>query len=147
MTAYPLRQSVAFWHIGDHLGRQREIKSRARRAGAISRVAGGHPGPGRRRLAPGDGDRRGRASSLPRAPSGLDMIGIQPRMWARAQSLLETYQYLTQRKLLTVRSNLGGLFWAWIPATTPPEVIRNIWGDDTPPRGERRRFSPSSCAS
>ena len=40
---------------------------------------------------------------------------------------------MNQRRLLTVRSNLGGLFWAWIPATTPPEVVRNIWGDDTPP--------------
>ena len=28
MTAYPLRQSVAFWHLGDRLGRQREIKTR-----------------------------------------------------------------------------------------------------------------------
>ena len=48
-------------------------------------------------------------------------------------NLNETYSYFTQRKWLTVRSNLGGLFWAWIPAMTPPEVIRNIWGADTPP--------------
>ena len=34
---------------------------------------------------------------------------------------------------MTVRSNLGLLFWGWIPASTPAEVIRNIWGDDTPP--------------
>ena len=40
---------------------------------------------------------------------------------------------MLQRRLLTVRSNLGGFFWAWIPATTPPEVVRNIWGDNTPP--------------
>ena len=37
MTAYPLRQSVAFWHIGDRLGRQREIKDARGRAGEISR--------------------------------------------------------------------------------------------------------------
>ena len=29
MTAYPLRESVAFWEIGEHLGRQRGLKSRA----------------------------------------------------------------------------------------------------------------------
>jgi hypothetical protein len=28
INAYPLRKSVAFWHFGDRLGRQREIKSR-----------------------------------------------------------------------------------------------------------------------
>ena len=28
ISNYPLRQSVAFWHLGDHLGRQREIKTR-----------------------------------------------------------------------------------------------------------------------
>ena len=71
-----------------------------------------------------------------RAPSGLDLIGIQPRMWASAQNFLETYEYLTQRKLLTVRSNLGGLFWAWIPATTPPDVVRNIWGDNAAGLGD-----------
>ena len=61
------------------------------------------------------------------------MIAIEPRFWGCAQELLESYAYMNQRRSLTVRSNLGMLFWAWIPAYTRPEVIRNIWGDDTPP--------------
>ncbi len=40
---------------------------------------------------------------------------------------------LASRKRLTVRSNVGALFWAWIPATSTPEVMRNIWGEDPPP--------------
>ncbi len=61
------------------------------------------------------------------------MIGIEPPFWCASQSLLESFSYMIQRRSLTVRSNLGVLFWGWIPASTPEEVIRNIWGDDTPP--------------
>ena len=68
-----------------------------------------------------------------RAPMDLDVIGIEPKLWACAQTYMENYQYLSQRKLLTARSNLAGLFWAWIPASTPQEVVRNIWGDNTVP--------------
>ena len=68
-----------------------------------------------------------------RAPTGLDMIGIEPPFWCTSQSFLESFSYMVQRRSLTVRSNLGLLFWGWIPASTPDEVIRNIWGDDTPP--------------
>ncbi len=65
---------------------------------------------------------------------GLDIVGIRPSIWGSSQSLLENYEYLKQRRLLTVRSNLAGLFWAWIPAATPPDVVRNIWGSDSVPR-------------
>ena len=56
--------------------------------------------------------RRPSTESLPlysRAPTGLDILGIEPRMWGAVQTLTETYSYLAQRRLLTVRSNLGGL--------------------------------------
>ncbi len=68
-----------------------------------------------------------------RAPVGLDMIAIKPRLWSSSETLLENYAYLVQRRESTVGSNLGALFWAWIPAVAPPGVARNIWGDDTPP--------------
>ena len=68
-----------------------------------------------------------------RAPTGLDIVGVQPRFWGSIQDFLESYRYMTQRRLLTVRSNLGHSFWAWIPASTPAEVLTNIWGDDPPP--------------
>jgi hypothetical protein len=133
ITSYPLRQSVAFWHIGDRLGRQREIKNReeelARFRESLAAIRSLDDDDSHLVTANVDGE----LTLFARAPSGLDIIGIQPRMWATAQNFLESYEYLHQRRLLTVRSNLGGFFWAWIPATTPPDVIRNIWGDNTPP--------------
>jgi hypothetical protein len=133
MAAYPLRQSVAFWQIGEHLGRQRELKARAeelsRFRDTLAAIRGKNDDASRLVTATVDGE----LALYARAPSGVDILGIEPRMWGVVQTLNDTYSYLTQRKWLTVRSNLGGLFWAWIPAMTPPEVIRNIWGDDTPP--------------
>ncbi len=129
---YPQRPSVAFWHIGDHLGRQRESKMRdvelerirASLAAVRDRDDVSH-------LLTGTVE--GQLPAYTRRPTGFDIVGIQPRFWACAQSFPETFQYLIQRRRLTVRSNVGALFWAWIPATAPPEVIRNIWGEDTPP--------------
>ncbi len=133
ITAYPLRKSVAFWHIGDRLGRQREIKTReeelARFRESLTAIRGLDDDDSHLVTANVEGE----LPLFARAPLGLDVIGFQPRMWASAQTLLESYEYLHQRRLLTVRSNLGGLFWAWIQAMTPPEVVRNIWGDNTPP--------------
>ena len=133
MTAYPLRQSVAFWQIGAHLGRQRELKSRveelSRFRDTLAAIRGMNDDASRLVTATVDGE----LALYARAPTGLDILGIEPRMWGVIQTFTDNYSYLTQRKWLTVRSNLGGLFWAWIPAMTPPEVIRNIWGDDTPP--------------
>jgi hypothetical protein len=133
MNAYPLRQSVAFWHIGEKLGRQREIKSReeelARFRESLTAIRGLDDDVSHLVTANVEGE----LPLFSRTPSGLDIVGFQPRMWASAQSFLETYEYLRQRRLLAVSSNLGGLFWAWIQATTPPEVVRNIWGASTPP--------------
>ena len=46
-----------------------------------------------------------------RAPSGLDMIAIEPQvLGCVGRDPLESYRYMCQRKLMTVRSNLGLLF-------------------------------------
>jgi hypothetical protein len=133
MNAYPFRDAVAFWDIGDHLGRKREIAARTAELSRFREALGSV-----RELDEADsrlviGTVEGDFPLYARAPMGLDVIAIEPRLWACAQSFLESYQYLAQRKLLTARSNLAGLFWAWIPAATPPAVIRNIWGDNTVP--------------
>jgi hypothetical protein len=133
VISYPLRREVAFWHVGDHLGRLRDTRRReaqlAKTRETIAALRGLDDDESTTTLGNVDGE----LSLYARAPSGLDMIGIAPRLWGSAQDPWENYTYLNQRKLLTVRSNLGGLFWAWIPASTPPEVMKNIWGDDTPP--------------
>jgi len=133
MNSHPLRHAVAFWHLGERLGRQRDIKARelevAKIREGLAAIRARDDDDSHLTIANVDGE----LPLFARAPSGLDMIGIQPRLWSSAQEFLESYDYLNQRRLLTVRSNLGGLFWAWIPASTPPEVMRNIWGDDPPP--------------
>jgi hypothetical protein len=131
---YPFRQSVAFWHLGEHLGRQREIKTRdaelRKFRESLAAIRGFDDDVSPLATASVEGE----LPLFARSPSGLDIIGIQPRMWGSGQSLLDAYEYMNQRKLLTARSNLGVFFWAWLPAMTPPAVVHNIWGDSTPPR-------------
>jgi hypothetical protein len=132
ISSYPQRSSVAFWNIADHLGRHRDQKTREvelERVRASLAAVRELDDVSHLLTATVDGE----LPAYARTPTGLDMVGIQPRFWASSQSFPETFQYLLQRKRLTVRSNVGGLFWAWIPASTPPEVVRNIWGEDTPP--------------
>jgi hypothetical protein len=133
IATYPLKDSVAFWHLGDHFGRDRDPKDREheleRARDAIAAVRGIDDRLSRVATATIDGE----LAKYARAPLGLDLLGIQPRIWCSTQNLLESYEYLMQRRLLTVRSNLGSSFWAWIPASAPPDIVRNVWGDDTPP--------------
>ena len=133
LSNYPFRQSVAFWHLGDRLGRTREIKARddelTRVRESLTAIRGFDDDVSQLVTANVEGE----FALFARATAGLDIIGIQPRMWASCQNFLDIYEYMEQRKRLTVRSNLGSFFWAWVPAMTPPEVIRNIWGDNAPP--------------
>ncbi len=133
IAAFPQRPAVACWYLGDRLGHSRETAARevdlARTRGALGALrkldgTDSHLG-----LASVVGDLR----LFARAPVGLDMIAIKPRLWSSSETLLENHAYLLQRRESAVGSNLGALFWAWIPAVAPPGVARNIWGDDTPP--------------
>ena len=133
MAAYPEPQAVVAWHIGDHLGRHREQAARKQELDdvrdiltAMRALEDEDP---HRSTATVDGEHRLYA----RSPSNLDIMGIQPPVWGTSQSLQDGYAYLVQRRNLTVKSNPEALFWAWLPATAPPGVVRNIWGEDTPP--------------
>ena len=133
MAEYPEPESVVAWYIGDHLGRDRREDARKRELDDVREVltamrASEDENP-HRSTATVDGEHRLYA----RSPSNLDIIGIQPPVWGTSQSMQDGYEYLKQRRDLTVRSNPAALFWAWLPATAPPGVVRNIWGDDTPP--------------
>ncbi len=130
---YPHKDFVAFWQIGEGLGRKREMKSRDEELARARKVVSAM------RQLPAEFSRittglvDGDLSLFSRAPGNLDTIGIQPPLWAAAQDPLESLDFLRQRRQLAARSNLGGLFWAWIPATAPAIVRTNIWGDDAPP--------------
>ena len=96
MTAYPLRESVAFWEIGEHLGRQRGLKSRAEELARYSRnalaaIRGMNDDTSRLVTATVDGE----LALYARARTGLDILGIEPRMWAAMPNLNETYSYFT----------------------------------------------------
>jgi len=133
VASYPHKDVVAFWQIGDGLGRKREIKSRDEELARARKVVTAM------RQLPAEFSRittglvDGDLPLFSRAPGNLDTIGIQPPLWASSQDFRESLEFLKQRRQLTSRSNLGGLFWAWIPVTAPPIVRANIWGDDVPP--------------
>jgi hypothetical protein len=133
MAAYPEPESVVAWHLGDHLGRHRVEDARKRELDEIREVLtatrAAEDGNPRLTTATVDGEYRQYA----RSPSNLDVMGIQPPLWGTALSMQDGYTYLLQRRYLTVRSNPEALFWVWLPTTAPPGVVRNIWGDDTPP--------------
>ena len=130
---YPLRSAVAFWDLGSHLGKRRTIATREQELAnireAIAAIRNLEDDVSHLTLAGVDGD----LGLFGRAPTGLDMIAIEPLCWASAQDPMDSYRYMSQRRSLTVRANLGLLFWGSIPASTSTEVVRNIWGDDTPP--------------
>jgi hypothetical protein len=133
IAVFPQKQSVVFWHIGDHLGRGRKSAVRQEELTRLRAAVAALRGLPDNELRPVTATVDGELTLFAQSPTGLDLIGIQPRLWGGAQSLLESYTFLIQRRALTVLSNLEGLLWAWIPAAAPPGVVRNIWGDDAPP--------------
>jgi hypothetical protein len=132
-SAYPFRDSVAFWGLGERLGRSPDLATREdelqRTKEANSAI---------RRL-PDDVSRltygtvEGNLPLFARAPQNLSVIGIEPRAWGSAQNPTDIYGYLLQRRNLTALANPGGLFLAWLPAVPPREVQTAIWGNDRPP--------------
>jgi hypothetical protein len=133
ISGFPHRPAVACWYLGDRLGQQRQLAARetelARTRRALAALRKLEDNGSHLTLAGVEGDLR----LFTRAPVGLDMVAIKPRFWGSNVSLLENYAYLTQRRESVVGSNMGALFWAWLPAVAPSGVSRNIWGDDTPP--------------
>ena len=98
MSNYPLRQSVAFWHLGDRLGRPREIKTRddelAKFRESLTAIRGFDDDVSQLVTANVEGE----FPLFARAPSGLDVIGIQPRMWASCQNYMDVYEYYGSAK-------------------------------------------------
>ena len=132
-SSYPFRDAVAFWNLGDHLGRSRDPQVRALELERIRATIQGFRNlkGGFSRLTTGtiDGDLPFYAT----LPRNLDLFGIRPNAWGSTQTTLDTYQFLRQRRNLTVLSNATGLFWAWLPAAPPPVVQTAVWGQDVPP--------------
>lgn len=144
IAAYPYKNDVAFWHLGDHFGRERAEDARDAELDRVQKVISELKHNPRFTTFPKlatatiDGD-------LPRysqTPKNMDAIGIQPKYWGTCQEPLESLDYLTQRRNLALINNANQGFWAWLPARPSREVVRNIWGDDTPPAWGKPRIMP-----
>jgi hypothetical protein len=133
VSAYPYKNSVAFWMVGEGLGRRRQLKDREaelartrKLLAAMKQLPADTP-----RLTAGivDGD----LHLFNRPPVNIDTVAIKPVLWASAQDLGEGMKFLNQRRWLTTRLRPRSLYWAWLPVAAPPVVSVNIWGDDVPP--------------
>ena len=131
--AFPRRESVLAWDVGDHLGRNPDAAERraerSRIKAAVTRMRSMPAGVSPLLTGTVDDD----LPQFARPPQNLEMLGIDPSAWGSNQSLLETLTYLRQRRDLTVTSNVGAFFWARIPATPPRSIVQGIWGRDVPP--------------
>lgn len=143
VDAYPFKDAVAFWQVGEGLGRKRDLKKREEELDGVRRVvtAMRQLPAGFSRLTTAVVD--GNLPLYARAPGNLDTIGIQPLLWASGQPPLEGREFLNQRRRLTALANPRELFWAWIPAAAPPLITSNIWGEDVPPSWGVPQVSPA----
>lgn len=131
--AYPFRDKVAFWNIGDQLGRGRDLETRKAELDRIRATVTGlrdlPDGVSPLTLATIDGDHRLFANR----PKNISLFGVRPNPWGSAQAPLDTYFDLKQHRELTALANASSLFFAWIPVTPPAATTAAIWGQETPP--------------
>ncbi len=132
-SAFPQREAVLAWSLGEHLGRAGSLDERKQQLDAvrmsISKLKTLPTNVSRLTTGVIDDD-------LPRftdTSRKLHLLGIRPLAWGGSQQLMSTVLFLKQRRDLALLGNAGALFWAELPAAAPPEVTRAIWGLDVPP--------------
>ncbi len=132
-AAFPFRDAVVAWDLGDHLGRHAEAADRKAERDAVklivSKMRTLPPGVSRITTGVVDDDLRLFAQGARK----LGMFGIKAPAWGTSVNPMDTLAFLRQRRNLTVLGNAGGLFWALLPATPPASVSVNVWGHDVPP--------------
>lgn len=142
IKSYPYKDSVAFWMVGEGLGRRREKKNRqdelTRTREFLLQMRQLSPSTSRLTTGLVEGD----LNLFARRPGNLDAVGIQPLAWASAQDMPESMTFLNQRRWLSALSRPGALHWAWIPIAAPRIVRANIWGEDVPPAWGVPRVQP-----
>jgi hypothetical protein len=143
MRQYPLRDAVAFWDLGEGLGKALDPEARKAELERVRAVVSG--------LRDGDGDRDGAplvtggvVGLLPQyaLEPRLDLMGAHVGVWGSTMHPMSYCQFLAQRRDLTALSNPQGLFWTWIPAAAPAVVRSATWGTDVPPAWGYPRVQP-----
>ena len=141
-SVFPGREAVAFWSLGENLGRAIDPEVRLATLRRLREAESGF-----RKAAPGGsglttGTVSGMLPEYARIPENLDVLGIPTAAWATMQEPLELYQFLEQRRFLTARSNTDALIVAHLDATPPPIYQESIWGTDPPPSWGVPRVQP-----
>ncbi|MBX6313102.1 MAG: hypothetical protein IRY99_09350, partial [Isosphaeraceae bacterium] len=141
-AAFPVPEAVAFWSLGEGLGRSHDPQDRQdeltrNRAilAALRELPEGLP-----RLATATIAEGLPQYSLP--GKNLDLIGIRMNAWGASQEPLETVRFLAQRRERVGLNNLQGLYWAWVPMAAPPELPAVIWGRGEVPAWGYPRVQP-----
>jgi hypothetical protein len=132
-AAFPLRDKVAFWGLGDQLGRVEDPDARKAELDRVRSIKSGFRGLPRDFSHLTTGTVADGFSLYAQAPKHLDILAVRPNSWGSAQAPGQTYAFLAERRSLTARANPNGFFFAWLPAAPPPEVQKNVWGEDPPP--------------
>ena len=132
-AAFPFRDAVMAWDLGDRLGKHADPADRKAERDAVRSIISGM-----RTLPPGvsritTGVVEDDLSLYAKAPRNLGMYGIKAPAWGGSVNPMDAMGFLRQRRNLTVLGNAGGLFWALLPATPPAAATVNVWGHDVPP--------------
>ena len=141
-SAFPAREAVAFWDLGEDLGRAIDRQGReAERDRVRDLIAAIHhaPAPAPRLTTAGVS---GLLADYARAPKNLDLMGVHPTGWGSSFDLKENYHHLARQRDLTAIRNPEALFWTWIKARPPEEVHQAVWGHEPPESGGLARVQP-----
>ncbi len=132
-SAFPGKDSIAFWNQGDDLGRpddrdlrKSELEQTRRRVLAIRRSSNV-----RSHLSFGTV-----IDQLPQYAlygRNLDLIGIELSSFGGSLEPLDFYRDLRHARQSTATKNPNALFWAWIPAGASSIIRQSVWGEDVPP--------------
>src|SRR6202043_1756563 len=93
-AAFPLRDSVAIWGLGDQLGRSDEPEDRKADLVRTRAIVSGFRSLPRNFSHMTTATVADEFALYARAPQNLDVIGVRPNCWGSAQKPIDTYSYL-----------------------------------------------------
>ncbi len=139
---FRLRESVAFWDLGQNLGAVADAQVREVELERVRRLIESiHDLPeGGSRLT--TGTIAGMFPAYGLFGNNLDLMGVEIDAPGRMEDPIDTYRYLSQRRDLTATSNPNGVFLAWVPARSSQVIRTAVWGVDVPPEWGWPQVSP-----
>ena len=139
---YPYQESVAFWNLGEQLGRSRDVAARNAELERIRSVIAGLRGLPENVSHLTTATVAGELPLYSSLPRNLSIMGIKSNFLSTAIDPQDGYAFLKQRRDLTALSNPKNLFCTWIPATISPTVKSAIWGKESIPEWGNPQVHP-----